>query len=560
MSLSFNGLNLHLKTGKIEEEKTAVIVNSVAANLDLTSGAISAAIYNRAGTQLQNEIWTKGQGHRNVIPTRGYNLPCGHVYHVILRSGGWEAERTLQEVTKYCLVTAHAHRSSSISFPALGTGNIGLQKQKVADIMTQAVVDFARRGGSTMDVYFVIHPSDWDTMKAFQDKFRAWSRSDKNVEPPEQQRGPEPSADGMCVRIAGGSHDVTEAESWLHGALWSSPLLIHNNHLLLFGSKEFEALASAPLRADIAEELRDGRVSLRISGPQPDKVMAALQAERLLLDVQDEFAESLEEELLEAAVIWFYEDRRYPAKANRELEKAFVSGANVTLSATPGHAIDIRNLTAKEGERTYHIQRRCLGDPLRKVQTSAIPERGPSQMKPVDQNTQEFRDREKEFRKADLILVKMEKVQNKLLSGVFQSKKAAVEERQKKPSTEQMYQLVPGQFWKKICDGGFHRLYSTPRETKYGAGIYFKKTLHNILQRFHSPEKDGHVYILQAEVVTGASTKYTRNQPVLPCVGSDALLVYDSLVDGGLPAPEYYVICDRFQAYPQYVFTCRHKK
>lgn len=31
--------------------------------------------------------------------------------------------------------------------------------------MTQAVVDFARRGGCTMDVYFVIHPSDWDTMK-----------------------------------------------------------------------------------------------------------------------------------------------------------------------------------------------------------------------------------------------------------------------------------------------------------------------------------------------------------------------------------------------------------
>ncbi|XP_075685116.1 protein mono-ADP-ribosyltransferase PARP9 isoform X3 [Rhinoderma darwinii] len=478
-----------------------------------------------------------------------------------LKTGMIEDEKTLREATKECLVTAHKYNARSISFPALGTGNIGLHRDLAADVMMQAVFDFARANQCRMDVYFVIHPSDKDTFKAFQDKFRlSGSISDKIEKFTERPRGPEQSVEEMCVMIAGlGSEDVEAAESWLRDVLSPAPLLIHNNHLLLFGGKEFDALASCSLSVDIEEDLRDGKATLKISGPRPDRVTAALQAERLLLDVQDKLAESLQEELLEAAVIWFYENtsesHRYPAKANREVEEAYVSRTNVTLKAEPGHVINIMNLTAQDREQTFTIRRRFLRDSLQNAQRSLMPEKCPSLTKPVEQSSQEFKDRSNEFRKAGFILLKMEKVQNSLLSGVFQSKKEAVEQRQQKPSTEQLYQLVPEQSLKKICQVGFHRLYATPRETKYGAGVYFKKSLQNIAQRFIAPDKDRLLYILQAEVVTGAATNYVRKQPVLPCVGSDALRVYDSLTDGGKPA-EYYVIFDRFRANPKYVFTC----
>ncbi|KAG9465409.1 hypothetical protein GDO78_018389 [Eleutherodactylus coqui] len=557
---SINGLNIHLKTGKIEDEKTDVIVNSISSDLDLSSGAISRAISKKAGDQMQAEMnKKKNQGFRNMIFTRGYKLPCRYVYHVIL---SWQVEKTLQEATKECLMTALKYRSSSIAFPALGTGNIGLPRHKVADIMTQAVLDFSRAKECKMDVYFVIHPTDKDTFKAFQDKLRASGvSSPKNMEITENQRGLESSAEEMCVSIAGqSSEDEMEAAEWLQGLLSSSPLLIHNNHLLLFGSAEFDTLASGPSSVNIEEDLVDGKVTLKISGPRPEKLLAAVQAERLLLDIQDEFAVSLEEGLLEAAVSWFYEgeseSHRYTAKANRELERAYVSGT-VTLRTTPGHVIDIMNRTAQENERTFAIHRRCLCDSLRTVQKSATSENWLSQTKTVDPNSQEFKHQRSEFRKAGLILDKMEEVQNKWLSGVFQSKKEEVELRQKKPSTEQLYQLVPRQFCKKICDVGFHRLYATSKDPKHRAGVHFKKHLPNITQRFHVPEKDGPFCILQAEVVIGAATKYNRNQPVLPCAGPDPLQLYDTLIDGALP-PEHYVIFDRFQAKPQYVFTCRH--
>ncbi|CAN2389074.1 hypothetical protein PRIEUP_LOCUS17193, partial [Pristimantis euphronides] len=565
ISPSTNGLRLHLKTGRIEDEETYIIVNSISSDLNLSHGAISVAINNKAGVQLQREIdgKRKSHRHRNMISTKGYQLHCNYVYHVILPIGDRDgAEKTLREVTKECLMTAHKFEFPSISFPALGTGNVGLQKHRVADIMTQAALDFARGNACKLDVYFVIHPSDQDTFKAFQVKLTECGIiTDKNMEFTDKRRGLEPSDEEMCVSMAGMSSEaVAEAAAWLQWVFSSSsPLLLHSNHLLLFGHREFDALASGPPSVEM-EYLGDSRVAMKISGPRPDRVLAAIQVQRLLVDVQEEFANSLEEELLEAAVIWFYErqseSHRYPAKANRELEKAYISRTNVTLTA-PGHVINFTNLTAEEREQKFTIRRRCLLDSLQNIQTSSMHEQWPSQTMPVDPKSQEFKDRSKEFRLAGFILEKMEKVQNKLLSGVFQSKKREVEQRQQKPSTQQLYQLVPRQFCRKICDAGFHRLYVTPRDSKYAGGIYFKKHLHNITQRFCVPEKDGLLCILQAEVLIGATTKSSKNQLLLPCVGSDALQVYECVVDESLTGPEYYVILNRFHANPQFVFTCR---
>ncbi|XP_044130437.1 protein mono-ADP-ribosyltransferase PARP9 isoform X1 [Bufo gargarizans] len=523
--------------------QTSVIVNSISSDLDLTRGAISSAIYSRAGPKLQEEVWRKGHSFSNMISTRGPNLPCHFVYHVILATGETNVEKTLQEVTKKCLMTAHTHKSSSISFPALGTGNMGLQKHKVADIMTQAVLDFARLHQSSMEVNFVIHPLDVETFQAFLDKFKASRITNvKNMEFTKNPKGPEPSDEGMCVTISGEcGEDVAEAAAWLQGVLSPSPtpLLLHNNLLLLFGSEEIDALASCPASVEMEEDLRDGRVTLKISGPLPDRIVAAVQVERLLLDVQNELAQSLEAELLEAAVTWFYESpsesHRYPAKANRELEKAFASRRNFVLSAPPGHVINFDNDTAMERERKYTLRRRCLRDSFQNIQTSPLPSLE------VERSSPEFREQSTEFRKAGLILQKMEKVQNELLFRVFQSKKDAARARR----SETLYQLVPRQFCRDICDVGFHRVYGTPRDTRYGSGVYFKKSLPNITQRFQCPEKDGLLCVLQAEVLAGDFTKYARNQPSLPCIGSDALQVYEGLVDGGMPA-EHYVIFDLF--------------
>lgn len=47
----------------------------------------------------------------------------------------------------------------SISFPAIGTGNLGFQRQDVARIMTDAVAEFAKQM-KKLHVYFVVFPKD----------------------------------------------------------------------------------------------------------------------------------------------------------------------------------------------------------------------------------------------------------------------------------------------------------------------------------------------------------------------------------------------------------------
>ncbi|XP_018430095.1 PREDICTED: poly [ADP-ribose] polymerase 14-like [Nanorana parkeri] len=79
--------HMYTDSGK-RDLRTAIIVNSVSSNLDLNSGAISAAIVGKAGYNMQGEIRRKrSTGSPTMIPTRGFNLSCGFVYHVILPLG-----------------------------------------------------------------------------------------------------------------------------------------------------------------------------------------------------------------------------------------------------------------------------------------------------------------------------------------------------------------------------------------------------------------------------------------------------------------------------------------
>ncbi len=65
-----------------------------------------------------------------------------------------------------CLIKASVSEHKSISFPAIGTGNLGFGKKEVANIMTNAVAEFARqKTKKKLDVYFVVFPKDSETIE-----------------------------------------------------------------------------------------------------------------------------------------------------------------------------------------------------------------------------------------------------------------------------------------------------------------------------------------------------------------------------------------------------------
>uniref|UniRef100_A0A8C6Y7M5 Poly [ADP-ribose] polymerase n=1 Tax=Naja naja TaxID=35670 RepID=A0A8C6Y7M5_NAJNA len=158
-----------LKKG-IEEAATDVIVNSVARDLQLDKGPLSKALLAKAGGELQVELTQEGQGkdikEGCVLKTSGYDLSCRHVLHAVLPDLG--------SIIEECLKVTEQLSLSSITFPAIGTGNLGYPKQYVAKLFFDEVFKFsqAENPKSLKEVHFVLHSSDATTTQAFMDELK----------------------------------------------------------------------------------------------------------------------------------------------------------------------------------------------------------------------------------------------------------------------------------------------------------------------------------------------------------------------------------------------------
>uniref|UniRef100_A0A3P9H6F6 Poly [ADP-ribose] polymerase n=1 Tax=Oryzias latipes TaxID=8090 RepID=A0A3P9H6F6_ORYLA len=146
--------------------QTDVIINSVAHDLDLTQGVVSKAILEAAGPELQRAVLSEsGLSSGRVVVTDGFNLRCQKVFHVACPA--WDGGRgnTMKElvsIIQSCLDEAEKSRMASISFPALGTGNLGFPKDLVAKVLLKEIHQFSSRSRPRFlrEAVLVVHPSD----------------------------------------------------------------------------------------------------------------------------------------------------------------------------------------------------------------------------------------------------------------------------------------------------------------------------------------------------------------------------------------------------------------
>ncbi|XP_015284488.1 PREDICTED: poly [ADP-ribose] polymerase 9 [Gekko japonicus] len=86
-SITVNNLCLQIKKGNIENQQTAIIINSVIVQDDLSQGTISRAILEKAGLPLQEQFLSELQklpaDCSKLVCTKGYNITCEFVLHVI---------------------------------------------------------------------------------------------------------------------------------------------------------------------------------------------------------------------------------------------------------------------------------------------------------------------------------------------------------------------------------------------------------------------------------------------------------------------------------------------
>ncbi|XP_032801823.2 protein mono-ADP-ribosyltransferase PARP14-like [Petromyzon marinus] len=168
------GLNISLVVGSIENENSDVIINTTSANMKMDSGGVSSAIFRKAGPTLQTLVDTAIQGQSissgKIVKTdvTGLNLQCQALYHTTL--GSWDNGNHLKKFMKRSLEMAHRDGVSSISFPALGTGNLKYSPLMVSSFMFEEVINFSQnhQGTTLKDIRFVIFSKDQLVISDFQ--------------------------------------------------------------------------------------------------------------------------------------------------------------------------------------------------------------------------------------------------------------------------------------------------------------------------------------------------------------------------------------------------------
>ncbi|CAH6792302.1 Parp9 [Phodopus roborovskii] len=504
------GLTLQIVQGCIELQTTDVIVNS-GYKYDLKSGPVSQSILKKAGFEMERELdkVKLSSDCKMVLVTKGFKLSCQYVFHM-----AWELEKKhqiLKDAMKSCLEKCLQPDIHSISFPALGTGMIDIEKNTAARIMLDEILAFAKKHmKKTLTVRIVIFPSAVDIYTAFCSEMMKRSielnLSSNSVVPVPQGTGGEQrsglKAGSPAINLTGVNvAEMCEAKEWIERLVTSEDRhVIENNHILYLGKKEHDKLSQLQTTSgvSISETVSPLKATLEIRGAQADLIEAVMNIEYMLCEVQEEVARKREKSLSDLLGQWTDQQGK---------------------------------LDDRENSHTY------LRYPI-----------------PL---TQELEDQKKQFEKCGLWVVKVEQIDNNALMAAFQEKKKMMEERTPRAlGSQRLFQQVPYQFCNVVCRVGFHRLYSTPHDPVYGAGIHFTKSLKKLAEKVKKTSStDRLIYVFEAEVLTGSFCQGNNLNISPPPLNPGAFDVHDSVVDS-VSNPETIVVFNGMQAVPQYLWTC----
>ena len=160
--------SVELVKGDITELNTDAIVN--AANSRLQHGAgVAGAIVNKGGYVIQRESNKLGFCPiGNAVITTAGKLKAKYVIHAVGPVNGEGNEDTkLRSATISALKLADRHKLKSIAFPAISTGAFGFPKDRCANIMLNAVVEYANEDTGLEKIVFCLY--DDETFRIFKD-------------------------------------------------------------------------------------------------------------------------------------------------------------------------------------------------------------------------------------------------------------------------------------------------------------------------------------------------------------------------------------------------------
>ncbi|KAI4875643.1 hypothetical protein NFI96_025981 [Prochilodus magdalenae] len=596
------GIVLKVLTGDITKEKADVIVNSSNNDFTLKAG-VSKAILDAAGPNVEAECQQLGaQQNSGLIMTQPGNLQCKKIIHISAKNDPIEIQKRVKKALQMCA----KHNYTSISFPAFGTGQGGVNPGQVADAMLDAVVDFATRTpqSSIKQVHVVIFQPHMLTefhqsMQRReggdkQKKEGTWSKltsiakslfSGPKEKDDLQQKGTDfviesKVVNAACFSICGPSTAVVDqAKQWIEKLISEEQVFETITDLTIFSLSDkdlqriLELEQSMDVRLRVEHKSQGGdkkEATILVEGLSRDVLMATSEIQTILKKLRDEEGMRKDMELVSELVDWQYQQggqyQSFDLSTNHQLEQAFAhksphvditfQGQAYRVTMPEGPAVSVvggNQINIKRIDKTKVLVDESLPQEWEKMAATDLYKEFPLQT-----NSTEYKDVLSHFRKTcpSNNVLKISRIQNPGMWKKYQNNKHIMEIKNNHKNNERrLFHGTREDSMKHINHSGFNRSYAGMNAAYFGKGTYFALNANYSAQATYSvPNAQGQKHMYFCRVLTGDYTVGNSSMIVPPAKSAGGIELYDTLVDNA-GAPTIFVVFRDDHAYPEYLIT-----
>jgi len=343
-----------VQPGDVTKETTDAIVIISNAELDMKKGGAGAAVLRSGGDSIQRECSSLGhQRPGSVVVTGAGNLSARFIFHIVPTKP--LDTRSIQVSVMKCLQEAEKKAISSISFPAIGTGNLGISAKSCAHAMLSAIRDFSDKQPTSLklikmivfqtdmikEVRLAVKEASGETTNEKQGIFRrvvstvggflGFGDSNKDT-PTEKIPANDYNKDIDLVIFAGSRGHLQGAISEINKVMTekSTKQIIENEAIKLLSKGNYRKINTLEQRYDVSVMVEKEVERILVQGQSEDILNVVVEIHDMLHQLRKEELERKRAEALSKDIQWMYNDGTnfvpYESRINGEIEVAHHDG------------------------------------------------------------------------------------------------------------------------------------------------------------------------------------------------------------------------------------------
>lgn len=389
-------LCFQVQAGDITKETTEAIAVISNCDLDIAASGTGAAILRAGGDSITKECSRHGrQTPGSVVVTKAGKLKARYLYHII------PADQTpdgMKQSVLQCLQEAENNSISSISFPAIGTGNIGISAKACAHAVLSAIQELSKQKPTSLQLIKMTvfqesmlkdirsameeasgvkpsqEPAKWrQALKTVASAFGFGSSDDDTtltVRPQELD-----NREIYLEVVAGCKKDVQGASKAINELMKEKckQKVINNEEISNLTPGHLRKLHTLELRYSVQLTVEKEVERIVIDGQYEDVLQVFGEILELLHEVEKDKHERNHAEMLSKDIQWKYEEdgtfEDYNGNLNAQIELAFQRNKSkiviqmdeenytlkfdtMTMEDEEGIAIDVKRIDLRKGTMT----------------------------------------------------------------------------------------------------------------------------------------------------------------------------------------------------------------